>query len=398
MSLETELVSLFFVILVAATVPLLADASTRVRLPQVALLLIGGVIIGPELLDLADPESLSLLSELGLGFLFLLAGYEIEPALLRHQATRRASWAWLTAAAIAVPTVTLLHALGLVAAEVTIAIALTTTAFGTILPIATDAGLLKGPLRASILANGAVGEVAPIIAMALLLTTSGEVLAVITLVVFFAGAYLFSLLPRHSRAAPMIGRVHRLSDETTQALLRWVLVLLIGLLAFATVLDLDAVLGAFAAGFVLRITRPEHFRPLELKLETIGYGFFIPVFFVSSGLTLDVSSIVANPVTVAVLFVLIVVVRGGTVWLWHGNLDLGRTSSRLTLQRHHLADAHRVVGGVGAHRPDVTSKRGSDDRCRRHLSAGAASVGSARQQNRFPLEPPEPSQEGELTT
>ena len=321
MSLETELVSLFFVVLVAATVPLLADASTKVRLPQVALLLIGGVIIGPELLDLADPDALSLLSELGLGFLFLLAGYEIEPALLRHRATRRASWAWLTAAAIAVPTVTVLHAVGLVAAEVTIAIALTTTAFGTILPIATDAGLLRGPLRAPILANGAVGEVAPIIAMALLLTTSGEVLAVITLVVFFAGAYLFSLLPRHSRVAPVIGRVHRLSEETSQALVRWVLVLLIGLLAFATVLDLDAVLGAFAAGFVLRVTRPEHFRPLELKLETIGYGFFIPVFFVSSGLTLDVGSIVANPVTVVLLFVLVVVVRGGTVWLWHSNLD-----------------------------------------------------------------------------
>ena len=321
MSLETELLSLFFVILVAATVPLLADASTKVRLPQVALLLIGGVIIGPELLGLADPEAISLLSELGLGFLFLLAGYEIEPTLLRHHATRRATWAWVTAAAIAVPTVTVLHAVGLVAAEVTIAIALTTTAFGTILPIATDAGLLRGPLRAPILANGAVGEVAPIIAMALLLTTSGEVLAVIALVIFFAGAYLFSLLPRHSRAAPVIGSVHRMSEETSQALVRWVLVLLIGLLAFATVLDLDAVLGAFAAGFVLRMTRPEHFRPLELKLETIGYGFFIPVFFVSSGLTLDVRSIVAKPVMVVLLFVLIVVVRGGAVWLWHGNLD-----------------------------------------------------------------------------
>ena len=326
MSLETELVSLFFVILVAAVAPLLVDASSRVRIPQVALLLIGGVIIGPELLDLADPDAISLLSELGLGFLFLLAGYEIEPALLRDHATRRASWAWLTAAAVAVPTVTALHAVGLVAAEVTIAIALTTTAFGTILPIATEAGLLRGPLRTPILANGAIGEVAPIIAMALLLTTSGEVLAVIALVVFFAVAYLFSRLPRHSRAAPVIGRVHRLSEETSQALVRWVLVLLIGLLAFATVLDLDAVLGAFAAGFVLRITRPANFRPLELKLETLGYGFFIPVFFVSSGLTLDVEAIVTSPIAVVLLFGLMVVVRGGTVWLWHGNLP--RTDRR----------------------------------------------------------------------
>ncbi|MEO8107455.1 MAG: cation:proton antiporter, partial [Actinomycetes bacterium] len=321
MSLETELVSLFFVILIAAVAPLLVGASSKVRIPQVAVLLIGGVIIGPELLAVADPDAISLLSELGLGFLFLLAGYEIEPALLRDNAMRRASWAWLTAAAIAVPTVTALHAVGLVAAEVTITIALATTAFGTILPIATEAGLLRGPLRSPILANGAVGEVAPIIAMALLLTTSGEVLAVIALVVFFAAAYLFSLLPRHARVAPVIGMVHQLSEETSQALVRWVMVLLIGLLAFATVLDLDAVLGAFAAGFVLRITRPENFRPLELKLETIGYGFFIPIFFVSSGLTLDVDAIVSSPITVVLLFVLILVVRGGTVWLWHGNLD-----------------------------------------------------------------------------
>jgi Kef-type K+ transport system membrane component KefB len=396
MSLETELVSLFFVILVAAAAPLLADASTRVRLPQVALLLVGGVIIGPELLDLADPDALSLLSELGLGFLFLLAGYEIEPALLRDRATRRASWAWLTAAAVAVPTVTALHAVGLVAAEVTIAIALTTTAFGTILPIATDAGLLKGRLRAPIVANGAIGEVAPIIAMALLLTTTGEVLAVISLVIFFGVAYLFSLLPRHSRARPVIGRVHRLSDETSQALLRWVLVLLIGLLAAATVLDLDAVLGAFAAGFVLRLTRPEQFRPLELKLETVGYGFFIPVFFVVSGLTLDVRAIVSKPVTVVLLFVLLVVVRGGTVWLWHSNLDkVGR-------RRVSLFSATTLPMLIALSEVSVRTELMSRESAAIMIGAGVISVLvlpalALRGMPGRPTSPPEPRQEDELS-
>lgn len=321
MSLETELVSLFFVIFVAALVPLIVSASSGVRIPQVALLLVGGVIIGPEALNLADPDSISLISELGLGILFLLAGYEIDPVLIRDPATRRASWSWLSATAVAVPTVLLLHAFGLVSAEVTIALALTTTAFGTILPIAAEAGLLGGSLRSAILANGAVGEVAPIIAMALLLGGSGKLLSLATLVVFFAAAYLVSLLPRRAAPARLIGVVHRLSGETSQALLRWVFTLLIGLLAFATLLGLDAVLGAFAAGFVLRIARPTNYRPLELKLETIGYGFFIPVFFVSSGLTLDIDTIVDRPVVVVLLFVLILVVRGGTVWLWHGNLD-----------------------------------------------------------------------------
>ncbi len=321
MSLETGLVSLFFVILVAAVVPIVVSASPRLRIPQVALLLVGGVIIGPEALQLADPDAISLISELGLGMLFLLAGYEIDPELLRNPATRRASWSWLSAAAVAVPIVMGLHAVGLLAAEVTIGLALTTTAFGTILPIAAEAGLLGGPLRAPILANGAIGEVAPILGMALLLGSSGKLLSLATLVIFFAVAYLISLLPRHAAPPRLIGMVHRMSGETSQAMVRWVLTLLIGLLAFATLLGLDAVLGAFAAGFVLRIARPTDYRPLELKLETIGYGFFIPVFFVSSGLTLDIDTIVTRPLVVIVLFLLILVTRGGTVWLWHGNLD-----------------------------------------------------------------------------
>ncbi|HJV14655.1 MAG TPA: cation:proton antiporter [Propionibacteriaceae bacterium] len=129
--------------LVAALAPLVVGLMP-LRVPQVVVLIIGGVIIGPQALDLAEPGSIELLSIVGLGFLFLLAGYELELALFRHRAGMLAVGAWVTSAVLAGAVVGLLAAMGWVRAFVPVALALTTTALGTLLPILRDNNMLRG--------------------------------------------------------------------------------------------------------------------------------------------------------------------------------------------------------------------------------------------------------------
>jgi Kef-type K+ transport system membrane component KefB len=158
--LTIALQSLFVVVLVAALAPLVVGL-VPLRVPQVVVLIIGGVIVGPQALDLAEPGSIELLSNVGLGFLFLLAGYELELALFRQRAGLLAIVAWVTSAVLAGAVVGLLAATGWVRAFVPVALALTTTALGTLLPILRDNNMLGGSFGSYLLAGGAVGEFFP---------------------------------------------------------------------------------------------------------------------------------------------------------------------------------------------------------------------------------------------
>jgi Sodium/hydrogen exchanger family len=104
------------------------------------------VIVGPEGLDLAEPASIELLANVGLGFLFLLAGYELELELFRQRAGKLAVVAWVASAVLAGAVVGLLAAMGLVRAFVPVALALTTTALGTLLPSCGTTTCFEGPL------------------------------------------------------------------------------------------------------------------------------------------------------------------------------------------------------------------------------------------------------------
>jgi len=129
-------------------------------------------------------------------------------------------------------------------------------------------------------------------------------------------------LPRLAR----FGRFKAISTEreheTSQTTLRLTVMLLFGLLVFASDFGLDVVLGAFLAGVVLRRWAPGDVHALEDKLDAVGYGFFIPVFFVASGMGLDLDSIAAAPARLVAFFVLLVVVRGlPSLVLYRNDLD-----------------------------------------------------------------------------
>jgi Kef-type K+ transport system membrane component KefB len=310
MSFEDGLDSLLVVSLVAALTPLAAGLLHRLRVPQVVLLILGGILIGPDVLGVADPASIALIANVGLGFLFLLAGYELELDLFRERAGRLAVTAWLITAAIALLVTGLLEAMGFVKAFVPIAIALTTTALGTLLPILRDNHMLDGRFGAFILAAGAVGEFLPIVAIAVFLGTSGSFVGLLSLLIVGVIALLLTFVPRVLQNERLATILREGEHETSQTTLRWTVFLLFALLVVAQDFGLDVVLGAFLAGVVLRRWSPLDVEALEAKLDAVGYGVFIPVFFVSSGMYLDLGSIAESPVRLLVFFVLLLVVRG----------------------------------------------------------------------------------------
>ena len=212
--------------------------------------------------------------------------------------------------ALAAALVGALAALGLVDAFVPVALGLTTTALGTLLPILREHNLLVGPFGRYVLAAGAAGELLPIIGIALFLSAQSEFVAILSLASVGVLALVLSFAPRLGRG----NRIERLLEEgehaTSQTTLRFSIVLLLFLLAVAARFGLDVVLGAFLAGMVLRRWAPGDVHSLEGKLDAVGYGFFIPVFFVVSGMNLDVHSIIEAPLRLVAFFVLLLLVRG----------------------------------------------------------------------------------------
>ena len=304
------IVTLFVVAVVSAFAPIVAALIPRSLVPQVVIMILGGILVGPHGLGYAQTDAIALFANVGLGFVFLLAGYELEPHLFRERPGRLALLAWGITAVIAIAVVGTLEVVGFVRAFGPVAIGLTTTALGTLLPILRENDLLAGVFGRYVLAAGAVGELLPIVAIALFLGANGSLVALGSLGAMAGLAFAFTFAPRLARHG-LIGRVMREGEHaTSQTTLRWTIVLLLALLAAAAKFGLDAVLGAFLAGMVLRRWAPGDVAALERKLDAVGYGFFIPVFFVYSGMGLDVKSIVENPLRLFAFFVLLLLARG----------------------------------------------------------------------------------------
>jgi len=305
--------TLLVVTLVAALTPIVVAALPGPGIPQVVIFILAGILIGPQGLGLANTSAITLLADVGLGFLFLLAGYELDLRLLRAHAGRLAIIGWLISAVISLGTVTVLGSVGFLRAFVPIGLALTTTALGTLLPILHDNDMLHGQFGRYVLAAGAVGELFPIVAISVFLTGRGEFVAIASILAVLVIAVLLAAVPHIIGDDRLRALIRQGRKATSQTTLRWSIVLLLGLLVAAERFGLDVVLGAMLAGMVLRSWTHKvdvDLAPLEGKLDAVGYGFFIPVFFISSGMSLDVKSIIENPLRLLVFFLLLLLVRG----------------------------------------------------------------------------------------
>ncbi|QSE91174.1 cation:proton antiporter [Rhodococcus pseudokoreensis] len=317
--------SLFWIVACAVIAPLLAGLFPRKLVPEVVLLLVAGIVIGPHVFDLAVAGSeIDLLRELGLGLLFLLAGYEIDTAEITGRGGRRALLTWLISLALAFTVVSLLSLAHVVDAGTAVAIAMTSTALGTLLPILRDAGGLDTRLGRTILNHGAFGELGPVVAMAVLLGSRGSVASIVVLGLFTAAAVLVAFIPaRVRREGSRITAIIRSGSETTsQTTVRLTMLLLVALTVLAAEFGLDTILGAFAAGFILRRATPEGDETLETKLDGLAFGFLIPIFFVTSGMAIDVAAVASEPGVLIAFVLLILLVRSGPVY-FAGRFDRG---------------------------------------------------------------------------
>ena len=310
---SNPLVSFAWIMAAAVTAPLISWATGK-RVPAVVLLIGAGILIGPHWLGLASTEGgVGLLKQLGLGMLFLLAGYEINPAMIRSREGRTSATTWLVCMGLSFAgACALLHPHN-TSTAVVLAIAFTSTAVGTLMPIMKQQQVLHTPVGRSLLVHGAIGEIFPIFAMALLLSARSTWVTAIVLAAFFVIALVVAAIPRTVRfLLPWTARAMVLNaGATNQTVMRLVLWMLGVLMAVAAVFELDVVLGAFAAGFILRRLVPEKFgEAVEQRLDIVGYSLLIPVFFVCSGMTIDPRAVADKPWLLCILVPLIYVVRG----------------------------------------------------------------------------------------
>ncbi|MFD8083207.1 cation:proton antiporter [Kitasatospora sp. NPDC059722] len=317
MSAAVHPLTLILIPAAAVAAPLLADRLLRwIAVPTVVFEIVLGVLIGPDVLDWARVDDLvTALSQFGLAMLMFLAGYEIDFAKLRGGPLKRAGTAWLATVVLGLGVGALVNPNPLDGAFA--GLVLTTTALGTILPILRDSGELPTPFGSLVMATGAVGEFGPIIAIAVLLSGNSPARTAVILgafAVITAFAVLGAQRPRPDWVTRLIERTLRTSGQFA---IRAVILVLAVMVAAAIWLDLDMLLGAFTAGIVSRMllsgVRAHEEEVIEAKLESIGFGFLVPVFFVVSGMNFALDALLDDPGTlllVPVFLVLLLAVRG----------------------------------------------------------------------------------------
>jgi Kef-type K+ transport system membrane component KefB len=330
---------LFLVLIAAACAPMVADATRRLGLSLVVIELLLGIFIGPQCMGWVEPKvgAIPALAMLGMAFLFFVAGLEIDLPAIRGRPLTLAIVGWLGAAAFATGIAFAMRAAGLTQAWIVVAIALVTTALGVLVPIMRDAGVTGTPLGLNVMASGAVGELGPIIVMSIVLSRahSADVQAGLTLGFIAALLVIAWLLIRGSQVPALLGPLRRGLDSSGQLPIRLSIVLVVALAVLAENFGLDLALGALAAGMMTGLATHGGDRAHELhaKLDAIGFGFLVPIFFLSSGMKLDVRSIFAGTggfVLLAMFLVALVVVRIPLVLLLCKSLGLrGATATGL---------------------------------------------------------------------
>ena len=308
-----DFASLAIIALVSALVPIIARLIPGRPIPETVFLLFIGAALGPSALGILNiDETISFLSELGVAFLVLLAGYEIEPRNLAGSQGRHALCTWLVSFGIALGLV-FVAGIGLVnqLEGLAVAIALTSTALGTLMPILKERGLMGTRLGNTIISFGTWGELGPVLAMALLLSSRSALASAVIMLVLLLLCVGVGMLGKRFRSCS--GRIFDFivegSQTTSQTYVRLTVLLLVSMVAFSAIFDLDIVLGAFAAGFVLRAIVPEENETLELKLNGMAHGFFIPLFFIVSGVKIDLGAVVAQPLMLVGFIALLMFVR-----------------------------------------------------------------------------------------
>ena len=300
--------------LVVATVPGLR------RIPAVVLEILAGIVVGPAGFGWVHPDAaISVLALVGLAFLLFLAGLELDLMRLRGPVLRSAGAGYLLTIVLGLVVGVAAGAAGIVRSPLLLAVTLSATSLGLVVPVLKDSGAADSDVGRLTIAGATVADFAAIVLLSLFFSTGGSGGPASSLVLLgllaVLGVAAAAALSRLGMSMGIEALLVRLQDTTAEIRVRFAVVLLVGFVALASHLGLETILGAFVAGAVLNLVDRDtsshpHFR---LKLEAVGYGFVIPVFFVSSGLRFDLRALLDSPTAFArvPLFLLaFLVVRG----------------------------------------------------------------------------------------
>ncbi len=327
--MEIGFTNLLIVAAVAFAAPLVLGFFPSIRLPAVVLEIVAGIVIGPAVLGWVElDEPVRVLAILGLAVLLFLAGLEIDYDKLRGRIAASAALSFAVSFALALVLGAVLAATGVVNDALFIAIVLAATSLGVVIPVLKDAGKTETEFGQLVIAAASVADFATIILLTLFY--SGEASSpTTTLLLLGAFIVMAALLGFAIAGAERLTRLRevlaQLQDTTAQIRVRGAFALLVGFTALATTLGLEVILGAFLAGAVLKLidrdTVMSH-PDLRTKLDAIGYGVFIPVFFVASGIGFDLEAL-GDPATLAevpIFFFGLLAVRGLPALLYRRTL------------------------------------------------------------------------------
>jgi Kef-type K+ transport system membrane component KefB len=339
---DASFVDLLIVVAIAFGVPLLLGLAPRLRVPSVILELLAGIVVGPAGFGWVEvTESIRILSIVGLAFLLFLSGLEIDVSKLRGPVLRLAVVGFLLSFAAALAVGFGLDALGLASAPVFVAVVLAATSLGVIVPVLKDANEIDGTFGQLVVAAASIADFMAIILLSVFFARdSTDLSSRLVLIGLFGSALVVAALAatgvRHIELVS--GLLVRLQDTTAQIRVRGAFLLMIGFVALAQQLGLEVILGAFGAGVILAIidrdavTTHPHFR---IKLEGIGFGVFVPIFFVASGLRFDLDALTSDARAIAlvpVFLTALLVVRGVPALVYRGVVDGRRTVAAGLLQ------------------------------------------------------------------
>jgi Kef-type K+ transport system membrane component KefB len=322
---DTE--SFFVIVLVAALAAVLVVAVPgRFVAPVVVVEIALGILVGPRVLDIARAdEFITFFATLGLGMLFFFAGYEIDFERIRGRPLELGGVGWLLSIALALALGGALEAAGVIDSFLYTGTALATTALGTLIPILHDQGEHRTRFSTHVLAAGAAGAFGPILLVTLFLTGDHPLHEALILVAFVILAVAVALA---STGIALRGwpAFERTLEASSQLAVRVTVVLVFGLVLLANDIGLDVLLGGFVAGLITRAALGgRELRVFESKLTAVGFGFFVPFFFVTTGVGFDLDALgSAGAVAKLALFAcLFLVVRGApALLLYRGTLDL----------------------------------------------------------------------------
>jgi Kef-type K+ transport system membrane component KefB len=318
--MELAFTNLLIVVAVGFAAPLVLGFFPAARLPSVVLEIVAGIVVGPTLLGwVSVDEPVRVFSTVGLAYLLFLAGLEVDFERLRGRVLRVALVGFVVSLAIAIVVGLLLKAGGFASQPLFVAIVLSATSLGVLVPVLKDVGEIESTFGQLIVASATIADFATVILLSLFFSREAGSTAskVILLAGLFVVAVLVAMVIAGIERSMRLGEVlRRLQDTTAQIRIRAAFVLLVGLVALATELGLEVILGAFIAGAIISLvdrdramTHPDFRR----KLEAAGFGIFIPVFFVTTGVRYDLDALTANTSTllhVPIFLAALVAVRG----------------------------------------------------------------------------------------